>query len=105
MQLKSILNRVHKIKSFVYETVRWVEGAEEPTIEIEVRRRANSRSECSICGCRCPGYDRLPERRFEFIPFWGDQGIFSLCAATSGMPFLWSKGGANALGDRKASAD
>ena len=76
MQLKSILNRVQKIKLFVYETVRWVEGAEEPTIEIEVRRRANSRSECSICGRRCPGYDRLPERKFEFIPFWGIKVFF-----------------------------
>ena len=76
MQLKSILNRVQKIKSFVYETVRWVEGAEEPTIEIEVRRRANSRSECSICGRRSPGYDRLPERKFEFIPFWGIKVFF-----------------------------
>ena len=27
MQLKTILNRVQKIKSFVYGAVRWVEGA------------------------------------------------------------------------------
>ena len=71
MQLKTILNRVLKIKSFVYGAVRWVEGEEEPTIEIEVRGRENSRPECSGCGRRGPGYDRLPERRFEFIPFWG----------------------------------
>ena len=35
MQLKSILNRVQKIKSFVYETVRWVEGTEEPILVFE----------------------------------------------------------------------
>jgi len=91
MQLKSILNRVHKIKSFVYETVRWVEGAEEPTIEIEVRRRANSRSECSICGCRCPGYDRLPERRFEFIPFWGIKVFFLYAPQRVECPFCGVK--------------
>jgi len=76
MQLKTILNRVLKIKSFVYGTVRWVEGEEEPTIEIEVRGRENSRPECSGCGRRGPGYDRLPERRFEFIPFWGIKVFF-----------------------------
>ncbi|MEK7406330.1 MAG: hypothetical protein AAB225_14610 [Acidobacteriota bacterium] len=26
---------------------------------------------CSGCGKPAPGYDHLPERRFEFIPFWG----------------------------------
>ncbi len=77
MQLKTILNRVLKIKSFVYGAVRWVEGVEgEPAIEIDVRGRANSRPECSICGRRGPGYDRLPERRFEFIPFWGIKVFF-----------------------------
>jgi transposase len=76
MQLKTILNRVLKIKSFVYGAVRWAEGDEETTIEIEVRGRANSRPECSRCGRRCPGYDTLPERRFEFIPFWGIKLFF-----------------------------
>ncbi len=76
MQLKTILNRVLKIKSFVYRAVRWVEGEEEPTIEIEVRGRANSRPECSVCRRRGPGYDTLPERRFEFIPFWGIKVFF-----------------------------
>jgi hypothetical protein len=26
---------------------------------------------CSGCHRPAPGYDNLPERRFEFIPFWG----------------------------------
>ncbi len=76
MQLKTILNRVQKIKSFVYGAVRWVEEDGEPTIEIEVRGRANSRPECSRCGRRGPGYDTLPQRRFEFIPFWGIKVFF-----------------------------
>ncbi len=76
MQLKTILNRVQKIKSFVYGAVRWIEEDKEPAIEIEVRRRANSRAECSRCGRRGPGYDTLPERRFEFIPFWGIKVFF-----------------------------
>jgi transposase len=41
------------------------------TIEVLVRPRKGSRALCSGCGVCCAGYDRLPERRFEFIPLWG----------------------------------
>jgi len=71
MQLKTILNRVEPFKSFVYGKVRWVEGTERPTIEVEVHARKNGRPICSGCGRLGPGYDRLPERRFEFVPLWG----------------------------------
>ena len=71
MHIKTILNRVQNFKSFVYRTVRWVEGAGEPTIEAVLVPRANGQALCSGCGRRRPGYDRLPERRFEFIPMWG----------------------------------
>ena len=76
MHLKTILNRVQNFKSFVYHTVRWVEDASEPTIEAELRPRANSRAVCSGCGRRRAGYDRLPVRRLEFIPPWGIKGFF-----------------------------
>ena len=76
MQLKTILNRVQKFKSFVYGTICWVEDAKEPTIEAELCPRANSRPICSGCGCKRPGYDRLPIRRFEFIPMWGIKVFF-----------------------------
>jgi transposase len=76
MQIKTILNRVQKFKSFVYGAVRWVEGASVPTLEVELEPRSNSRPECSGCGQRRPGYDRLPERRFEFIPMWGNKVFF-----------------------------
>ena len=71
MQLKSILNRVERYKSFVYKRVTWVEGAERPTLEMGIEPRANGRAVCSGCGRPGPGYDRLPQRRFEFIPLWG----------------------------------
>ncbi|MCG7941363.1 MAG: ISL3 family transposase [Candidatus Thiodiazotropha lotti] len=76
MQLKTILNRVQKFKSFVYGTVRWAETAHEPTIEAELRPRRGSRPVCSGCGRRRPGYDTLPQRRFEFIPMWGIKVFF-----------------------------
>jgi transposase len=70
MQLKTILNRVEPFKSFVYGKAKWVEGTERPTIEVEVHARKNGRPICSGCGRPRPGYDRLPERRFEFVPLW-----------------------------------
>jgi len=76
MQIKTILNRVQKFKSFVYESVHWVENVPEPTLEVELRPRSNGRAECSGCGRRRPGYDTLPERRFEFIPMWGNKVFF-----------------------------
>ena len=70
MQLKTILNRVQKHRSFMYGPARLVQGAR-LAIEVEVRARANSRAKCSGCGCPAPGYDTLPARRFEFVPLWG----------------------------------
>jgi len=71
MRLKTILNRVENFKSFVYGKARWVDDAEVPTIEVQVEARRNGRPICSGCGEVRPGYDRLPERRFEFVPLWG----------------------------------
>ena len=36
-----------------------------------MRPRKGSIAICSRCHQPAPGYDQLPERRFEFIPFWG----------------------------------
>jgi len=76
MQIKTILNRVQKFRSFVYGAVCWVEDAKEPTIEVELRPRSNGRGQCAGCGRRRPGYDTLPERHFEFIPMWGNKVFF-----------------------------
>lgn len=40
-------------------------------IEIDIVPRKGSKANCCGCGQPCPGYDRLPQRRYEFIPFWG----------------------------------
>jgi transposase len=70
MQLKTILNRVERFKSFVYEKVTVVEVNERPYLEVKIQPRANGRPICSGCGCVRPGYDRLPPRRFEYVPLW-----------------------------------
>ena len=71
MLVKTILNRVEKHKSFVYGTVKFGNEADSSTVEVEVHARANSRPTCSGCQIPGPGYDRLPVRRFEFVPLWG----------------------------------
>ncbi len=70
MQVKTILNRIQRHRSFVYGPARLVQGAR-LALEVEVRPRANSKARCSGCGNPAPGYDKLPARRFEFVPLWG----------------------------------
>jgi transposase len=71
MQLKTILNRVEPHKSFVYGRMKMIEREGRLALEAQLRPRANGRPICSGCRRRRPGYDRLPPRRFEFVPLWG----------------------------------
>ena len=72
MQLQTILNQVEPFKSFGYKKVHWAEAeGAGPVLEVLIEPRANGRALCSGCGCAAAGYDRLPQRRFEFVPLWG----------------------------------
>lgn len=71
MQVKTILNRVHKIKGFVYGKIEFGEWNRKKTLEVEVHARKGSRPICSGCGKKRAGYDRGDVRRFEFVPLWG----------------------------------
>ena len=70
MQLKTILNSVERHKSFVYRDARWTDPRTQAEIEIPIEPRANGRPICSGCGRPGPSYDRLPERRFQYVPLW-----------------------------------
>src|SRR6267142_87572 len=76
MQLKTILNRVERYKSFVYGEPHWASDVLRPTIEVPIEPRANGHPICSGCGKRRPGYDRLTPRRFEFVPLWQIAVVF-----------------------------
>jgi transposase len=67
MLVKTVLNRVHKVKGFVYEKASF----KGDRIEVEIRPRQGSRPICSGCEQPGPGYDTLPRRRFTFVPLWG----------------------------------
>jgi transposase len=71
MQVKTILNKIEKYRSFVYRKVTWVEESEDPALLVEVAARANGQPVCSRCGHRRPGYDTLDTRWFEYVPLWG----------------------------------
>ncbi len=66
MQVKTVLNRVHKTKGFVYGNVRFAGDQ----IEVDVRPRKGSRPICSGCGEPRQGYDTLWGRHFRFVPLW-----------------------------------
>ena len=72
MQLKTILNRVTRYKSFVFGKVKWRENSDRLELEVVIEPRANGQAICSGCEKPAPGYDRAKEfRRFEFVPMWG----------------------------------
>jgi transposase len=71
MRIQTILNRVEKFKSFVYAEARLEEQVRGPALIVEVQPRKNGTPFCSGCGRRGRAYDRLEERRFEFVPLWG----------------------------------
>jgi transposase len=74
MLLKTLLNRVHPVKGFVYERAELVADDSVPNevrLEVGMRARRRSRGICCGCGRKGPTYDRLPARRFDFVPLWG----------------------------------
>ena len=67
MLIKTLLNRCYPVKNFVYGNVSLVNDH----VIVAVSRWQNSLGRCSQCCQQVPGYDRLKERRFRFIPIWG----------------------------------
>lgn len=74
MLLTRVLNACHHFPGFVYGGARLDEATK--TIEVHIRPRRGSRPCCSGCSQSASGYDRLPERHFEFIPMWGFAVLF-----------------------------
>src|SRR5262249_20855446 len=68
MRIQTILNRVEKFKSFAYGQARLEERDDGPALVVRVEPRKSSGPLCPGGGRRGPAYDRLEERRFEFVP-------------------------------------
>lgn len=72
MRIRTLLNRCHNLKSFVYEKeqLEKVHGVE--VLVVKVVPRKNGKVVCSCCGQPAPGYDMASQPRlFGFVPMWG----------------------------------
>jgi transposase len=57
---------------FVYQDVRLrAQGRDVERIEVSVAPHNGIQARCSQCRLPAPGYDRLAERHWEFVPLWG----------------------------------
>ena len=76
MLIKTLLNKVIRFKSFVYDSVclMMIDGVDALVIDIKPRR--NSRPICPECRKRCTVYDRQPQRLFEYLPIWSFKAYF-----------------------------
>ena len=68
MDVRTLLNRCHHFKSFVYGEV----SLRDDCLHVNIRARKGSKGTCSKCMRRGPTYDtaRMP-RSFQFVPLWG----------------------------------
>jgi len=72
MRIRTILNRCHYLKSFVYEKeyLEVIKGQE--SLVVDVVPRKNGKAICSGCGELASGYDCGSQARlFSFVPLWG----------------------------------
>jgi transposase len=82
LSLKTLLNHVERLEGFVYESSELSKPlggrfkVSAPRVEIRLRPHQRQLGKCSQCQAPAPGYDRLPERRFQFVPLWGMAAYF-----------------------------
>ena len=72
LEVKTILNWIQHYVGFVYQEVRLCQRrGHGDRIEITLEAHRGVRRRCSQCQQPAPGYDRLGERRWLFVPLWG----------------------------------
>ena len=82
LQVKTILNAIQHFPGFVFQDIRlqrhW--DGRPSRIEIAVEAHGGIPAKCSRCLQPAPGYDRLPQRLWLFVPLWGIQTFFLFAA-------------------------
>jgi transposase len=71
LEVKTILNRIQHFVGFVYQEVRLRAPRGKLRLEVRIEPHQGHRGKCSTCHRPAPGYDRLPERGWLFVPLWG----------------------------------
>src|SRR5215467_8706569 len=90
LQLKTILNRIQHFVGFVYQEITlWENRKGRPrSIEILLAAHLGIRRRCSRCEQPAPGYDRLDQRRWLFVPLWGIPTYFLYARGGSNVPSM-----------------
>lgn len=77
LEVKTILNRIQHFTGFVYQEIRFGSSARgRLQIHVHLEPHRGIRATCSECREPAPGYDRLPERSWLFVPLWGIKTYF-----------------------------
>lgn len=71
LEVKTVLNRIQHFVGFVYQDIRMRSPRGKLCVEITLEPHRGIDAKCSECLRPAPGYDRLPERRWLFVPMWG----------------------------------
>jgi len=71
LEVKTVLNRIQHFVGLVYQEVRLRTQRGKLHIEVKIEPHQSMRGRCSECRRPAPGYDRLPERPWLFVPMWG----------------------------------
>ena len=73
LQVKTLLNAIQRFPGFVFRDIRlhrhW--DGQPRCIEITVQPHPAIAPKCSRCLKPAPGYDRLEQRSWLFVPLWG----------------------------------
>jgi transposase len=70
LTIKSLLRRVQDFAGFVITSVRLVGSGSQIHIEARLAADPRHKARCHSCQQPAPGYDTLPERRWQFVPLW-----------------------------------
>jgi len=71
LEVKTVLNRIQHFVGFVYRDIRLRAPRDKLCLEITLEPHQGIGGKCSACRRPAPGYDRLPERWWLFVPLWG----------------------------------
>ena len=76
MLIKTLLNRIERFKSYVYEDTRLKRVGGILALVVLVLPRKNSKPICGVCGQKGSLYDTQEARLYEYVPLWGFQVFF-----------------------------
>ena len=71
LEVKTLLNRIQHFVGFVYSDIRLRSPRGKLCLEVTVESHQGRRGKCSVCQQWAPGYDRMAERWWLFVPMWG----------------------------------